>query len=263
MSRISPEDIQGLLNCIQRSPGALLSKIVEETNSAVTTRTIQRHLARLVTEGRIRREGKGKATRYYPPKTEFPPLEEIKLSPEALESHGLVSRPLTARQPVGYDVEFLGSYEPNKTEYLPKSLCQELAKVGHIANHEQPAGTYLRQILDRLLIDLSYHSSRLEGNTYSLLETQKLLQAGEHFSEKAAEETQMLLNHKRAIELLADQPEEIGFNRYTILNLHALLSDNLLSDNSACGRLRDRPVGIGGSVFHPLEIPQAHRKPIR
>ena len=56
--------------------------------------------------------------------------------------------------------------------------------------------------------------------------------------------------------LFADQAEEIGFNRYTLCNLHALLSDNLLSDPAACGRLRARPVNISGTVFHPLEVPQ-------
>lgn len=50
--------------------------------------------------------------------------------------------------------------------------------------------------------------------------------------------------------------EEVGFNRYTILNLHALLSDNLLADPQACGRLRRIAVGIDGSVYHPLEVPQ-------
>src|ERR1035438_1925019 len=67
----------------------------------------------------------------------------------------------------------------------------------------------------------------------------------------------MILNHKAAIEMLADQAEEIGFNRYTICNLHALLADNLLADPAASGRLRSKPVGISGTVFHPLEVPQA------
>ena len=56
--------------------------------------------------------------------------------------------------------------------------------------------------------------------------------------------------------MLVEQASEIGFNRYTILNLHALLSDNLLADQQACGRLRMRPVAIGGTVYHPLEAPQ-------
>ncbi len=69
-------------------------------------------------------------------------------------------------------------------------------------------------------------------------------------------ETQMILNHKAAIELLVDQAAGVGFNCYTICNLHALLSDNLLADPRACGRLRSKPVGISGTVFHPLEVPQ-------
>jgi Fic family protein len=53
-----------------------------------------------------------------------------------------------------------------------------------------------------------------------------------------------------------EQAAEIGFNRYTILNLHALLAENLLADPQAGGRLRAIPVAIGGTVFHPLEGPQ-------
>jgi hypothetical protein len=66
----------------------------------------------------------------------------------------------------------------------------------------------------------------------------------------------VILNHKAAIELLVEQAEEIGFNRYTLLNLHALLSDNLLSDPQAGGRLRTIPVAIEGTVYQPLAIPQ-------
>jgi Fic family protein len=50
--------------------------------------------------------------------------------------------------------------------------------------------------------------------------------------------------------------EDIGFNRYTLLNLHAILANNLLPDERAAGRLRQIAVGIEGSVFHPLEGPQ-------
>lgn len=132
----------------------------------------------------------------------------------------------------------------------------ELRKIGSAAPAEQPAGTFAKQILNRLLIDLSWNSSRLEGNTYSLLDTQRLIQAGEEAEGKDARETQMILNHKDAIAFLVDGAEEIRFNRHTILSLHALLADNLLPDPAAPGRLRFRGVGIGGSVFRPLEVPQ-------
>lgn len=127
--------------------------------------------------------------------------------------------------------------------------------LGRSSEDELPAGTYVQQIFNRLLIDLSWNSSRLEGNTYSLLETERLLELGESAEGKDAREAQMILNHKAAIELLVEQAADIGFNPYTILNLHALLSENLL-DSQACGRLRIRAVGIGGTVFHSLEVPQ-------
>ena len=62
--------------------------------------------------------------------------------------------------------------------------------------------------------------------------------------------------HGRCARYTVDQAAEIEFNRYTICNSHALLSDHLLGDQQACGRLRKRSVGVHGSVFHPLDVPQ-------
>ncbi len=66
----------------------------------------------------------------------------------------------------------------------------------------------------------------------------------------------MFLNHKAAIELLVQAADEIGFDRYTILNLRGMLAANLLPDPDAAGRLRRIPVTIGGSAYDPLEVPQ-------
>ena len=66
----------------------------------------------------------------------------------------------------------------------------------------------------------------------------------------------MILNHKDAIEFLVSEADEIAFNRYTILNLHGILAQNLLADETAAGRLRRIGVGIQRSAFHPLEVPQ-------
>ena len=190
---------------------------------------------------------------------EDPPVYRTKhewLSSEAMEIRAIIQQPVFDRTPVGYRGAFLGHYLPNKMFYLPESLRKELEEIGQVGFGALPAGTYLRQVMDRLLIDLSWNSSRLEGNTYSLLETQRLLERGEDAEGKGTLETQMILNHKAAIEMLADDAGEIDFNRYTICNLHALLSDNLLPDPGASGRVRSRPVGISGTVFHPLEVPQ-------
>lgn len=167
----------------------------------------------------------------------------------------MVTVPIQQRVPVAYQQDFLKSYRPNLDNYLSVSEREYLAKIGdtHI---NQPAGTYAQQILNRLLIDLSWNSSRLEGNTYSLLDTQRLIEFGEADSEKSDREAQMILNHKDAIEFIVQAAGEIGYNLYTLLNVHAMLANNLLPDPEATGRLRSMAVGITGSTFTPLAIPQ-------
>ena len=72
---------------------------------------------------------------------------------------------------------------------------------------------------------------------------------------KAAIETQMILNHKTAIELLVENADALGLNRHTILNLHSALSENLLPNPGDEGRIRQHAVEIGKSVYRPLSVP--------
>ncbi len=157
---------------------------------------------------------------------------------------------------MGYDPRFLDRYRPNVSAYLTEAERAHLATVGRQPIAEQPAGSYARQIFNRLLIDLSWNSSRLEGNTYSLLDTKRLIEFGQSAEGSAPHDAQMILNHKDAIEFLVGAAEEIDFNRYTLCNLHALLAGNLLDDPRAAGRLRSIAVGIGRSTYRPLEVPQ-------
>ena len=270
--QIPKPELDALVTAVTRHPGGVgVEGLRAGLPFSLPPRTLQRRLKRVENDGWITSRGSGKGKRYLPvtlpgretsqePQTPVTGSDSgaagLPLSAAAREIRALITRPLSKRLPVGYDAAFLASYQPNLTFYLPAATRRRLAALGQVSITDLPAGTYLRQILDRLLIDLAWNSSRLEGNTYSLLETQRLLERGEAADGKGAQEAQMILNHKAAIEMLADQAEEIGFNRYTICNLHALLSDNLLSDPAACGRQRDRPVGISGTVFHPLEVPQ-------
>jgi hypothetical protein len=268
--RIPESQTEAILAAISRFPdGAPLETIHEALEMDMPRRTLQRRLASLAERGRIAITGRGRATRYRraaaaptgqivrPAPTPGGEAENhVPISARGEEVRRRVRRPLQARLPVGYSREFLDNYRPNVTRYLTDTHRARLFELGRSPDGERPAGTYARQIINRLLIDLSWNSSRLEGNTYSLLETERLLELGESAEGKDAREAQMILNHKAAIELLIDEAGEIGFNRYTILNLHALLSDNLLADPEASGRLRLRPVGITGTVYRPLEVPQ-------
>lgn len=247
----------------QSAAGANIEQIEAQLPQPPTRRTLQRWLNALVGQGRLRKEGQARSTRYLLPVQAAPEAADaapgdvfFPLSDEARAIDIAVRQPVQHRTPVGYRRSFLDSYRPNTTFYLHAALRAELQALGQVVAHNEPAGTYARSIANRLLIDLSWNSSRLEGNTYSLLETERLLSAGDAAEGKGALEAQMILNHKAAIEFLMDCTPDMGFNRYTLLNLHALLSDNLLPDPTASGRLRTVAVGIGQAVFLPLEGPQ-------
>lgn len=271
MARPLPTQAQeAVLDVIARFPdGASTEQIEANLTVPPNRRTLQRWLNALITQARVHREGQGRAVKYrlgqivsatahITTKSSVSAHAEIQIpfSPQAKAVEAHVRQPLMLRQPVGYNRAFLDDYRPNETWYLPQAVRDELLLQGQAVATSEPAGTYARQIAGRLLIDLSWNSSRLEGNTYSLLETERLLSVGEAATGKDALDAQMILNHKEAIEFLIDSASDIGFNRYTVLNLHALLSDNLLDDPTASGRLRSIAVGIGQTTFLPLEGPQ-------
>jgi hypothetical protein len=261
---IPSDELAHIEEAVRSHPGITSTEIVRLLNDRVPRRTLQFRLKRLVDNGRVLRQGKGRWARYSAPDPAArPPAEtsaddaSVRLSPEGQRIRVHVRQPLTARTPVGYNREFLNGYRPGETFYLTKALRTRLAERGAgPVSGQEPAGTYARQILNRLLVDLSWNSSRLEGNTYSLLDTKRLIEFGQEAEGRDRLEAQMILNHKDAVEFLVGNAAEIGFNRYTILNLHAILANNLLADERAAGRLRHIGVGIDGSVYHPPETPQ-------
>ena len=187
----------------------------------------------------------------------LPPEGEIPLSKEGQEIRALVRRPPEQKPKViPYDEQFLRRYLPGTTWYLPDTIRTRLHEAGRTPVSDRPAGTYARDIYERLLIDLAWASSRLEGNQYTRIDTKNLIERNVTAKEKTAKDTQMILNHRKAIELLVDQAEDVGYNRYTFFNLHAALSENLLPNPEDEGRLRTHIVGIDGSPFQPLGIPQ-------
>jgi hypothetical protein len=266
--QIQPEELDTIVRAVSLYPeGARIDVLLTQPGIGLSHRTMQRRLAQLVASGRLVTEGAGRALCYKVSsfnahltaaagRLEAPFEVYVPLSPEGAEIRHHVRQPRQLRIPVGYNPGFLSAYHPNQTFYLPERLRSQLHKIGTPEEVERPAGTFARDILNRLLIDLSWASSRLEGNTYSRLDTERLIEFGQVADGKDAVETQMILNHKAAIELLVSEAGQVGFDRTTILNLHALLSDGLMTDPRACGRIRERLVEIGGSVYLPIAMSQ-------
>lgn len=272
-------DLLGLIQ--QLAPGATLSELLA-ARPELARRTVQRQLAQLIEDHAITGLGAGRARRYYVTThrtiaaapgqpLSYPSIQgetpryrvEQERAPylaslpvDGADILDYITRPLAERHPVGYQRDFLDEYQPNQTWYLPEPIRRQLHQLGQTGQTEAPAGTFGRAILNRLLIDLSWASSNLEGNTYSWLDTRELIQHGTVAGGKSVLEAQMILNHKAAIEFLLENIHEIGFNRFTVCNLHGILSDNLLPDRYDEGRVRQHAVGIGHSVYRPLFVPQ-------
>lgn len=277
MPRVTPiEELEQVASIVAAHPGGIRiadieAQMAHKPGGQLHRRTLQRRLQKLMQAQRVHAEGESIASVYKPsvPAVGVTPALRamqsvatydtelyVAVSPEGARIRDQVRLPLMHRRPVGYRREFLENYQPGKTFYLSASLRSQLHDMGRTAASERPAGTYARDILGRLLVDLSWASSRLEGNTYSRLDTQNLIELGQVAQGKDAIETQMILNHKAAIEMLIEDVDEVDFDAFTFKNLHAVLSQDLMRDPQACGRLRRRTVEISGTVFHPAALPQ-------
>jgi len=233
--------------------------------------TIRDRLKDLVGDGKIVKTGDKRGTKYKIANAQgreiratLPRLESearregtFPISQPAREVYKYVTSPLLDRINVGYRRVFLDEYQPNITSYLTEEDKITLFALGQVENPASGDGRLTQKIKSRLLADISFNSSRLDGNTYSLLDTESLLQDGTATEGKTATETQTLLNYQNAIEFLFEPDEQIRLNRFVLINLHSYLSEGLLGSPAAEGRLRTRAmrVDIDQSVYIPTSIP--------
>jgi len=230
---------QDILNYIAAHPKSGREAIRRAAAPKSSDTTVWRALKRLVEVGRLEVSGKGRATVY------------TIAGAAVVRAH--LQTPYNRRPPVAYNPEFLDAYVPNRTFYIPEADRERLRKAGQPVGGMIKAGTYARRILEQLLVDLSWASSRLEGNTYDILQTERLIRFGEMAEGKDRKEALMILNHKEAIEYVVDNLDDIGLSRPGIFGIHALLADGLLADPAMAGRLRGTPVGISHSSYRPLD----------
>lgn len=259
MNSVKSNDLDSILTILSGFPNGTSLQEIAKLMPDINIRTLQRRLKLLVENGKVLIEGKtrGRIYRLASLDLRVRPSKgaALLLSEKALRLQKKVARPSKFRKQALYHRKLLDSYEPNYTFYLSEPIRKKLWDLGSTNGKHYPSGTYAKKIFHRLLIDLAWNSSRLEGNTYSLLETERLIDSGIAAEGKSIIESQMILNHKSAIEFLVELGSELEVSRFVIKNIHALLADNLLSD-AACGSLRKIPVGIHESVYQPPSVPQ-------
>ncbi|MEA3437437.1 MAG: Fic family protein, partial [Thermodesulfobacteriota bacterium] len=172
--QIPQNELDAILEAVTQFPeGASVKGLSEAMDKKLPRRTLQRRLAHLVDQDRLAIVGRGRGSRYQFPKISgkahivFPGFEikgrgevYVPISPEGKVVKEAVRLPIQDRQPVGYNRSFLDAYRPNESFYLHEKIRRHLLKSGHSTENEQPAGTYVQQIFNRLLIDLSWNSSR-------------------------------------------------------------------------------------------------------
>jgi len=199
--------------------------------------TLSRRLNELQRRGQIVRQGLRRGTRYA-------------LDPVALHFSIASER----RKPVNYNFALILEYRPNVTQWLSAGQRERLRAAGEKIRALPPAQG--NTVLERLAIDLSWASSYLEGNTYTLLDTERLLVEGRAAAGHSAHETRMILNHKAALDYLREHATSFGPHSRDIRDLHSLLANGLLADEADAGRIRRGIVEIGGSAYFPITPPQ-------
>ena len=233
-----------ILQYLHYNPGVSRSEIETGMNLKESPATVKRILAGLVESGQAVVIGQGRATRY------------------SVSAQAHVTMPLNIDTyfeketderivQTDFNFELINDILPKVELFTPQEKEQlDALQAQFTKNIKDITPTEYRKEMERLGIDLSWKSSQIEGNTYSLLETEKLLKEKQTAHGKTKEEAVMLLNHKDALDYILEEPEhlkELTIRR--IEELHTLLVKELDVDKG----IRRRRVGVIGTNYRPLD----------
>ena len=233
-----------ILQFLHYHPLANRTEIMAGLTKAPSDSTMKRLLSAAVKEGNVETAGRGPATKY-------------KLTPQAhvampLNLATYFDKDIDEREvQESFNFDLIRDVLP-KVEIFTKEELEVLnaAQMEFEKNTEGMTELEYRKEMERLGVDLSWKSSQIEGNTYSLLETERLLKDKQTASGKTKEEAIMLLNHKDALDFVLDVPDylkELSVHR--IEDIHSILTKELEVDRN----IRHRRVGITGTNYRPLD----------
>ena len=206
--------------------------------------TLKRMIAAGIKAGDIVAEGKARATRY-----RLSPQAQL-LMPLNLDTYFALE--VDERQvQSSYNFELINGLLAETRLFSDKEQSHLDALQDEFRQHvSELTDNEYRKEMERLGIDLSWKSSQIEGNTYTLLETERLLRESKTAAGKTREEAVMLLNHKDALSFVLDNPDYLKELTVShIEDIHQLLTKDLSIDKG----LRRHRVGITGTNYHPLD----------
>jgi len=247
-------NLDKIIDFLNYHPGLSRSELMAELDLGVGDTQVKKILADGLARGDLRVEGKARATRY------FVTAKGRLLRTVNLDTY--YALPVGEREmQTAYNFELIRDELPSidvftREEY---AFLAEQERVFRERCKDYPRELYVKE-MERLGIDLSWKSSEIEGNTYTLLETVNLLKDKIEAKGKKREEAVMLLNHKEALKAIVAQPDY-----FTTLSLarmedvHSLLIEGLGVERN----LRHIRVGISGTNYRPLEVEAQIREAVQ
>lgn len=244
MPPLAQDHTNDILAIIVAHPNISSTEINELLGKKVSTATLKRAIQKLSSNKLVSSNGKGRATKYH-----------VGIAYELL-------------RPIDMDEYYIKEIDERmiKSNYEFELINDKLKHISLFSEDEQTVlnglqEKYLQNILalsdaeykkelERLAIDLSWKSSQIEGNTYSLLETEKLLREKETAAGKTKDEAVMLLNHKDALDFIISDPSYLSPLKVSVIeDIHSILVKELDIDRN----IRKNRVGISGTNYKPLD----------
>jgi len=234
---------QRILGILKPSQTIGPKEILDKLDQDVSIITVSRDLSRLVELKYLHRLGQGPATRYslLPKSLFFRPIDYKKYFDIETDKRKIVE---------GFNMGIFAQLS-NFLIFTPKEQSElDSLDLKFKNNYSRLSPTIIKKEVERVTIELSWKSSVIEGNTYSLLETERLLKEGNEAKGKNKEEATMLLNHKKALDFVFENKELFNkINRVKIEQLHKIITEDL----NITTNLRKTLVGITGTKFRPLD----------
>jgi prophage maintenance system killer protein/predicted transcriptional regulator len=233
-----------IVDYIQKTGECSSKEVFDEAGLQVSYATLKRLLTKLIASNYISTKGRGKGTKYLisPVFKVVQPIDADKYYQQEIDERKI-------KEVFEYS---LIKNVLAKNDVFTKGELQKLATLqkNFQNNISQLTESEFKKEFERLAIDLSWKSSQIEGNTYSLLETERLLKEKETAAGKTKEEAVMLLNHKDALDFITDNPGYLSpLSVSTIEDIHSILIKELDVERN----LRMRRIGISGTNYRPLD----------